>query len=99
MRGRDTGRGHLRDALISTCGLLGIAGAPAQATEVNTGMLGYVEPGRVSAWEVIGDGRHEFADGKAANFRFVFDALTGASANGAVPSSDYQVFTSPSGGS
>lgn len=88
-----------RAALTAACGLLGVAGAPAQATEVSTGVLGYVEPGRVSALELIGDGRHEFADGKVGTFRFVFDALTGSSANGAAPATGTQTFTSASGGS
>jgi thioredoxin-related protein len=35
--------------------------------------LGYVEPGRVSVFEVLADGRHEFDNGKTGNIRFVFD--------------------------
>jgi len=95
----DRQKACLRAALTAACGLLGVAGAPAQATEVSCGVLGYVEPGRVSVFEALADGRHEFDNGKIGNFRFVFDALTGSSANGAAPAAVKQTFTSPSGGS
>lgn len=91
------GKLALRAALAAACGALGVAGAPAQATEVRTGVLGYTEPGRVSALELVGDARHVFGDGKAANFRFVYDVLSGSSANGGVPAAAAQTFTSPSG--
>ncbi len=91
--------GGLRLALAAACSVLGVAGAPAHATEVSTGALAYVEPGRVKVFELLADGTHEFTNGNLGNFRFVFDALTGASANGAVPSKKAQTFTSPSGGS
>ena len=82
---------------MGACGLLGLAGGTARATEVKTAVLGYTEPNRVSAFEAIIDGRHEFNDGKSANFRIVYDALTGASASGATPASFSQTFTRPSG--
>jgi hypothetical protein len=91
--------GGLRLALAAACGVLGVAGAPAHATEVSTGALVYAEPGRVKAFELLADGTHEFANGNLGTFRLVFDALTGASANGAVPAKTAQTFTSPSGGS
>lgn len=97
MGATDGPRGSWRAALTAACGILGVAGAPAQATEVSAGMLGYVEPGRVSALELISDGRHEFPDGKVGTFRFVVDALTGSSANGGLPAAQTQTFTSPSG--
>ncbi len=87
----------VRAALTAACGLLGVVGAPAQATEVRSGILGYTEPGRVSALELISDVRHEFRDGKVGTFRFVYDVLSGPSANGGVPSLRSQTFTSPSG--
>ncbi len=82
---------------MGACGLLGLAGSTAEATEVNTAILGYTEPGRVSAFEAIVNGNHQFDSGKSLNFRLVFDALTGASANGATPASFTQTFTRPSG--
>lgn len=90
-------KGAVRAAIMGACGLLGFAGHTAEATEVNTAILGYTEPNRVSAFEAIVNGVHNFADGKSVNFRLVFDALTGASANGATPASFTQTFTRPSG--
>lgn len=87
----------VRAALTAACGLLGVAGAPAQATEVRSGLLGYTEPGRVSALELISDVRHEFNNGKVGTFRFVYDVLSGPSANGGVPALRPQTFTSASG--
>ena len=82
---------------ISACGLLGIGGQPAEATEVRTAALGYAEKDRVQAFETIVDVTNEFTGGRIGNFHFVFDALTGASPNGGVPSSRLQTFTRPSG--
>lgn len=97
MAATDNNGRQVRAALTTACGLLGIAGVPAHATEVQSGAMIYTEPGRVSAFEAMADGRHEFPDGRTGNFRFVIDALTGASANGAVPTAKAQTFTSPSG--
>lgn len=89
--------GNLRTALVSACGLLGISGAAARATEVSTAVLGYTEPDRVTALEAIANLEHAFANGRSARLRLVYDALTGASANGAVPAAAAQTFTRPSG--
>ncbi len=96
-RRRGPGKRTVRAAIAGACGLLGLAGTPAEATEVRTAVLGYTEPDRVSVFEAIIDGNHAFADGKVLNFRIVYDALTGASANGAAPASFTQTFTRPSG--
>jgi len=69
----------------------------AQAAEVSTAVMGYTEPDRVSCFEAVVDANHTFDDGKIGNFRIVYDALSGASANGATPASGPQIFTSPSG--
>ena len=97
MAATESRKGALRAALAAACGLLGVAGAPARATEVQSGLLGYTEPGRVSAFELISDVKHEFSSGKVGTLRFVYDALSGSSANGGVPSLTAQTFTSPSG--
>jgi len=89
--------GALRTALVSACGLLGVAGTQARATEVSSAVLGYTEPNRVSAFEAVTDVNHVLADGKVLHGRLVYDALSGASANGGVPASFAQTFTSPSG--
>ena len=88
---------NLRTALLSACGLIGISGATAEATEIRTGMLVYTEPNRVSAFEALMDLQHEFDSGKSVNFKLVLDTLTGASANGAAPWTGAQTFTTPSG--
>ena len=87
----------VRGALAAACGLLGVGGARAQATEVQTAVLGYYEPGRVTAFEGIVDASHTLLNGKTLTGHLVFDTLTGASANGAVPTGGIQTFTSPSG--
>jgi hypothetical protein len=90
-------RGGLRGALGAACAALGVAGPAAEAVEIDAAVLGYTEPNRVSALEAVADLQHTFADGKGASFRIVYDALSGASANGATPASSDQVFTRPSG--
>lgn len=79
----------------ATCSLLG-QGA-AQAVEVESAVLTYVEPGRVSVLEAVVQAAKELRNGHRLGFRFVYDALTGASANGATPASHIQTFTRPSG--
>ena len=90
-------RKNLRAALGAACGLIGISGTAARATEVDTAVLAYTEPDRVSAIEAVVNMNHEFASGNSANFRIVYDALTGASASGAVPAATAQTYTRPSG--
>jgi hypothetical protein len=83
--------------VVSACAALGISGTAARAVEIDAAMLGYTEPERVSALEAVANLQHTFADGKGARFKLVYDALTGASANGAAPASNPQTFTRPSG--
>jgi Protein of unknown function (DUF3570) len=88
----------IRGALSAACALAGVGGvATSHATEVETAILGYTEPNRVSALETVLQARHDFGSGRLANFRVVYDALTGASASGAVPGAAVQTFTRPSG--
>lgn len=88
---------NLRKALVAACGLIGISGAAAEATEVSSAVMMYAEPDRVKAIEAVVNANHEFGNGRSANFRIVFDGLTGASASGATPASFSQTFTRPSG--
>lgn len=88
----------IRGALSAACALAGVGGvATSHATEVETAILGYTEPNRVSALETVVQARHDFGSGRLANFKVVYDALTGASASGAVPGAAVQTFTRPSG--
>ena len=64
------------------------------------GFLGYSETeGRVQALEPAIEMRALFDDEKEWSIKLVLDSLTGASPNGALKSSQPQVFTTPSGGS
>lgn len=84
--------------MASACAALGAAATPSRATEVDTAALAYVEPDRVKALETVVAANHDFGDGLLGRFKLVYDALTGASANGAVPVRDVvQTFTRPSG--
>jgi len=88
----------IRGALSAACALAGVGGvATSHATEVETAILGYTEPNRVSALETVVQARHDLGSGRLANFKVVYDALTGASASGAVPGAAVQTFTRPSG--
>jgi len=88
----------VRTALATaTCALLGALPAPARAQRIDGEMLVYTEPGRVTAVETVIEGAKETDSGGAYSLRLAVDALTGASANGAVPANHAQTFTRPSG--
>jgi len=57
----------------------------------------YHEDGRVQAIEPVVDVSKVFADGESLGVNFTFDALSGASPNGALTSRTAQTFASPSG--
>ncbi len=65
--------------------------------ETDVAVLIYNEADRVSAFEPAIATKKTFDDESVLGFKFVFDALTGASANGAATSDDVQTFTRPSG--
>jgi hypothetical protein len=64
---------------------------------VDSALAYYHEEGRVQAIEPVVDVAKVFADGQALDFNVTFDALSGASPNGALPSRNPQTFSSPSG--
>lgn len=88
--------------MAATCTLLGTA-LPAVAAddsspwEIDSAVLYYTEQDRVSAVEPVIRVRKEFRDEEFFTARIALDSLTGSSANGAVPSSSVQTFTTPSG--
>ncbi len=97
-RGAAPGGGAVRTALAAaTCALLGALPAPARAQRIDGEVLVYSEPGRVTAVETVIEGVKETDSGGAYSLRLAVDALTGASANGAVPANRAQTFTRPSG--
>jgi len=63
----------------------------------NSAFLFYSEADRVSAAEAIINAKKVYADDSILNLKFTVDALTGASANGAVAQPNVQTFTRPSG--
>jgi len=83
--------------LTTACALAGIQSSAVEATEVQSAALFYSEPSRVTAFEAIVEGREDFGNGRIGSLKFVLDALTGASASGAVPSRFVQTYTRPSG--
>ena len=64
---------------------------------VDSALAYYHENGRVQAIEPVVNVSKVFADGESLSFNATFDALSGASPNGALPSHSPQTFTSPSG--
>ena len=98
-----------RRLIAASCALLSAgaarsqkAGAPADSGlledwSVDSALAYYHEDGRVQAIEPVVNVSKVFADGKSLSFNATFDALSGASPNGALPSHSPQTFTSPSG--
>lgn len=83
----------------ATCSLLG---ASAQAEEgdwdIDTAFLYYSESDdRVEAFEPVVSATKDLGDDESLSMKLVLDSLTGASASGAVPSTQVQTFTRPSG--
>lgn len=81
-----------------TAALLGSAVAHAQeAGKVDSSLLIYSEVNRVLAGEGVIDYHKTVSDTRSFGLRLTLDALTGASPNGATPSSHVQSFTGASG--
>jgi hypothetical protein len=99
-----------RRLMAASCALLGAGAARSQEPHIappNSGLLDdwavdsalayYHEDGRIQAVEPVVDVAKVFADGQALHFNVTFDALSGASPNGALTSRSAQTFASPSG--
>lgn len=65
--------------------------------EVDSSVLYYDEQDRVQVIKPVLSARKEISDEHFLTVRAVFDTMTGASPNGAAPSSQAQTFTTPSG--
>ena len=96
--------------MAASCALLGAGAARGEQTQmaspdsglledwsVDSALAYYHEDGRIQAIEPVVDVAKVFADGQALNFNVTFDALSGASPNGALTSRAAQTFASPSG--
>lgn len=83
----------------ASCSLLGTAAhAEEDNWDVDTAVLFYSESdGRVEAFEPVISATRDLGDDESLSFKLVLDSLTGSSASGAVPSTQVQVFTRPSG--
>lgn len=92
---------NIRGALFAaTCTLLGQSSAvlaDAGDWTYDSAILYYSETDRVTAIEPVFSARRELVDDGLLDLKLVFDSLTGASASGAMPSSQPQTFTRPSG--
>ncbi|MBU1700627.1 MAG: DUF3570 domain-containing protein [Candidatus Eisenbacteria bacterium] len=88
----------MRTGLAAATGLLLTAiPGPSRAGQVEGTTLVYTEPNRVTAVETAIEGSKELKSGGSLLLKFVYDALTGASASGATPADRVQTFTGPSG--
>ena len=99
-----------RRLMAASCALLSAGAARGQQTNIappDSGLLEdwsvdsalayYHENGRIQAVEPVVDVAKVFANGQSLNFNATFDALSGASPNGALPGRTAQTFASPSG--
>lgn len=83
----------------ATCSLLGGPGQAAESEwEVDSAILFYNESGgRVSVVEPVISAKKDLGDDEILSMKLVLDSLTGASPNGATPSTQVQTFIRPSG--
>jgi len=92
---------NIRNMLTTaTSCLLGASAAQAQneaGWETDVAVLIYNETDRVSAFEPAVSVKKTYDDDSVLGFKLVYDALTGASHNGAAESDAVQTFTRPSG--
>ena len=98
-----------RRLMAASCALLSAGAARSQKASapadsglledwsVDSALAYYHEEGRVQAIEPVVYVSKAFADGTSLSFNATFDALSGASPNGALPSHSPQTFTGPSG--
>jgi len=70
----------------------------ADGGKIDSSLLIYSESGRVQAAEGVFGLSRKLSERRTVGLRLTLDALTGASPNGATPSSRVQTFTGPSGG-
>src|SRR5271169_4781050 len=99
-----------RRLMAASCALLSAGTARGQSSRIADAVNGllqdwtvdsalayYHENGRVQAIEPIVEVARSYANGQALSFNATFDALSGASPNGALTSHTAQTFASPSG--
>lgn len=89
----------IRQALgAATCTLLGgTAHAAGQSWDVTTAVMHYEEKDRITVIKPVVYAMTEMPNEGTLSLRGIFDTMTGATPNGAVPTDSVQTFTSPSG--
>jgi hypothetical protein len=105
------GPGELRRRLIAaSCALLTTSATRGQESssagdffnrmlkdwQLESALAYYHEDGRIQAVEPVVSANKEYGDGGSIGLNFTFDALSGSSPNGALPSRAPQTFASPS---
>jgi hypothetical protein len=92
-----------RSLVAASCALLSATGAVhAENTDwqIDSALLYYQEgKGRVQAVEPVVSVKRDFGDEHVLGLKLTYDALTGGSPNGAIPSASPQTFAAPSGSS
>jgi len=88
---------HQALALASCSLLAGVQPARAEGWETSASILYYSEQDRVQAIEPVVRVKKQLSEDEHVAVQVVADSLTGASPNGAVPTTTPQTFTSPSG--
>ncbi len=96
---------NLKDLLASaTCALLATSSGvhaedphPVGEWDISGALLLYSETDRVQAVEPVINAKKALDTDESINIKLTIDTLTGASASGAVPSTQSQTFTRPSG--
>jgi hypothetical protein len=82
----------------ATCSLLAGHAQAADEWDVDSAILYYAEDNdRIQAIEPVITARKDLGDDEILSLKLVIDSLTGSSASGAVPSTQVQTFTRPSG--
>ena len=95
---------RIRDSLtVATCSLLSLDAAHAgyfdydSLWNVDTAVLLYSEKNRVDVVEPVLQIKKEIGEGEFVTVKFVYDAMSGSTPNGAAPSSAPQTFSGASG--
>ncbi len=88
---------------VATASLLGGVAQNANALEtssdweIDSALLFYAESDRIALAEPVVRVRKDMGNDRFLTVKLVIDALTGSSANGAIPTASPQTFTTPSG--
>ncbi len=87
---------------IATCALLqvsAVAQAKSDEWDVKSAFLYYAEDGRINVFEPVVSAAKEINDDEFVSFKLVYDVLSGSTPYGALPSTQSQTVTNPSGNS